>query len=340
MLPNPTVFQLRWGNSLASRAKQFSSVSITFPAIPIYDLRFIAHTDYSSKDVDGTGKTQGGYIIAATNGLMERGSVAPWGPLLWRSSKMRRVVNSTLSGESAVLVDGLGHVEWMCSFFGAALIPSFTLTRRKVAGQFFRPVVVIDCKSVYDHILKPGTTAGVGDKRCAIDLAIAKEMLAENCMTLRWGPTGLMLADALTKDRPEPADLLRSVLKHGMYQLADERGVLAKASEERDRRRQKAQQGEKGIVQQPVVASALSCCDGVPRPPGIGDAGVQPAGRLGVRGSEVQSGDGVLRGDLREVSSGCARHVSPRPRVEEASDLDVHVQDRTKRCRCYCRCCC
>ena len=48
------------------------------------------------------------------------------------------------------------------------------------------PLAVIDCKSVYDHVCKPGSVSGVTDKRCAIDLGIAKESLLRMNGTLRW----------------------------------------------------------------------------------------------------------------------------------------------------------
>eukprot|EP00959_Pyramimonas_sp_CCMP1952_P271763 5682436-Pyramimonas_sp.AAC.1 len=67
-----------------------------------------------------------------------------------------------------------------------------------------------------------GGPSGIDDKRCAVDSAISKESLARLGAVLRWGPTFLMLADCLTKDKAEPADLFRSCVRHGTYQLADE----------------------------------------------------------------------------------------------------------------------
>ena len=66
--------------------------------------------------------------------------------------------------------------------------------------KHFRPLVVIDAKSAYDHILKLGTPNNVTDKRCTIDLLIARQALRRLGGSLRWGPTPLMLADALTKE--------------------------------------------------------------------------------------------------------------------------------------------
>ena len=46
-----------------------------------------------------------------------------------------------------------------------------------------------------------------------------------------------MVADGLTKDKGEPSDLLRSVVRSARYQLADEAAVLERAKTERERRK-------------------------------------------------------------------------------------------------------
>ena len=55
-------------------------------------------------------------------------------------------------------------------------------------------------------------------------------------VALRWEPTGLMLGDALTKDKAEAADLLRACVRVSAYQLADESSTLQRAREEREAR--------------------------------------------------------------------------------------------------------
>eukprot|EP00959_Pyramimonas_sp_CCMP1952_P267909 5601422-Pyramimonas_sp.AAC.1 len=57
-----------------------------------------------------------------------------------------------------------------------------------------------------------GSPCGIDDKRCAVDIAISKESLRRIGATLRWGLTSLVLADCLTKDKAEPADLLKAVV--------------------------------------------------------------------------------------------------------------------------------
>ena len=110
-MPRPTVGGIRRGNMLARRAQHFADLEIRYPSIPIHELTFILHSDYSSKEMSNMGYTQGGYIIGVTNRDMEKGRVSPWSPSIWRSYRVKRVVKSTLAGESSVMTDGLGHLE-------------------------------------------------------------------------------------------------------------------------------------------------------------------------------------------------------------------------------------
>ena len=65
-------------------------------------------------------------------------------------------------------------------------------------------------------------------------MAIIRGRLRRMGVTLRWGPTGLMLGDALTKDIADAADLLRACVRASAYQLADESSTLQRAREERE----------------------------------------------------------------------------------------------------------
>ena len=127
--------------------------------------------------------------------------MASWSPVIWRSYRVRRVVKSTLAGESSVLTDGLGHLEWVMCFFAMGYFRGFTLSNRASFLRRFQSLAVIDCKSIYDNVCKMGSPARVEDKRCAVDIAISKESLTRLGAVLRWGPTSLMLADCLTKDK-------------------------------------------------------------------------------------------------------------------------------------------
>lgn len=55
-------------------------------------------------------------------------------------------------------------------------------------------------------------------------------------MSVRWCPTELQLADGLTKDQQDPADLLRAALSIGEYQLNQEASILSLKKEHREQR--------------------------------------------------------------------------------------------------------
>lgn len=85
VMPNPTAGQIRKSSAWVRRAKQFADLFVTFHSIPAEELRFVCHSDYSSKDLDGTGWTHAGYITGATDSTIAQGAMAPWGALVWKS---------------------------------------------------------------------------------------------------------------------------------------------------------------------------------------------------------------------------------------------------------------
>eukprot|EP00959_Pyramimonas_sp_CCMP1952_P174652 3650033-Pyramimonas_sp.AAC.1 len=82
---------------------------------------------------------------------------------------------------------------------------------------------------------------------------IARQALQRFKGCLRWGPTSLMLADALTKEKADAHDLLRACVRSGVYQLADESVTLESAAAERERRRVRRElsSGHAGAPQPP-----------------------------------------------------------------------------------------
>ena len=78
---SPTAGQIRRASQKVRRPRKFAIVRTTFPSSPHRDLEFVAHTDHSSKDWDGTGRTQGGCIISAADldECWRSGSVEPPG---------------------------------------------------------------------------------------------------------------------------------------------------------------------------------------------------------------------------------------------------------------------
>jgi len=98
------------------------------------------------------------------------------------------------------------------------------------------PIVITDCKSLYDHLHSPSSPTAVEDRRTSIDITIIRESLKACAMTVRWVPTNRMLADGLTKDAGDPIDLLRSCIRTSSYQVSPESDVLEMQAEEKRRR--------------------------------------------------------------------------------------------------------
>ncbi|CAE8643680.1 unnamed protein product, partial [Polarella glacialis] len=107
MFPSPTLGQVRATSHLVRRAKQFKDLEWTILPIPLDKLRLSLHTDASFQNAV-KGGTQAGYIVGVTDDKLARGELAPWSPLTWKSYRLKRVVGSTLAGETQSLIDGLG----------------------------------------------------------------------------------------------------------------------------------------------------------------------------------------------------------------------------------------
>ena len=234
-MPRPTVAQLTEANTMVRRAKQFSDLTIKWKPIPFSDLTAVLHTDASWGNAQRHG-TQAGYIICFTTKNLNTGAEVPWTPWIWRSYRLQRVVPSTLSGEAQSLACGLGMLEWAMLHISEALDGPVTLRGYEEALRCRAPTAVVDCKSLYDHATAPTSPGGTDDKRCAIDVLIIRESLGRLKCTLRWTPGDRMLADALTKNSADPADLLRSCIRRTCYQISDETSLLQHRAQEKDKR--------------------------------------------------------------------------------------------------------
>ena len=98
------------------------------------------------------------------------------------------------------------------------------------------PILITDCKSLYDHLHSPSSPTSIEDRRTSIDVVIIRESCRVMQAFVRWVPTNRMLADAFTKDMGDPMDMLRACLKNNRYQISDEDVVLKlQAAEKQDR---------------------------------------------------------------------------------------------------------
>ena len=235
LMPRPTLGEAKAVGNVVRRAKQYQELEWTILPIPVEKLRLCLHTDAAFGNAKGKG-TQAGYIVGVSNDLLQQGKQAPWAPAAWKSYRLKRVVGSTFAGETQALMDGLGHAEWIGCHLAEGIFPNFSLHDRSRFLKQFDLQAVVDCKSVYDHLQQYASPGSVSDKRVAIDLVIIRETLQRIHGVIRWCPTWLQLADALTKESPEAMDLLRGALMAKEYHLHAESSMMAAAAAQKQRR--------------------------------------------------------------------------------------------------------
>jgi hypothetical protein len=217
-MPSPTIAEARTISNIVRRARQYKELKWRILPIKPEDLRLCVHTDAAFGNAKGKG-TQAGYIVGVTDDNLQQGNKAPWSPAVWKSYRLKRVVGSTFAGETQVLADALGHTEWIGCHLAEAFFSDFSLQNRGEFLRRFKVQAIVDCKSIYDHLQQFASPGRVSDKRVAIDLIIVKEALQRIQGVIRWCPTWLQLADALTKENPEAMDVLRGAIVSQSYHL-------------------------------------------------------------------------------------------------------------------------
>ena len=233
--PRPTISDALAANNAVRRAKQHADQTIRFRSIPSESLTLMCHSDAAFGNAK-SGATQAGYMVSFTHADMNHGKTCDWTPMFWKSSRLPRVVSSTLSAEAQSMSLASSMCEWIALFLSEALDgPSCPRTFWNHKDKRL-VMIVTDCKSLYDH-LSSQSSPTLDDRRTAIDFVILRDSVSRLGASLRWIPTDRMLADSLTKESVEAFDLLRACMRSGRYQISPESNVLEMRAKERDRRR-------------------------------------------------------------------------------------------------------
>lgn len=235
--PKPTWETAVRANNMIRRAKMDRDLAITIKPIPWDQVRLLGSSDASQKNAANHG-TQGGYVISFVHDEVLNGCAGDWVPAVWKSYRLRRTVNSTLSSETQACRDCCSHMVYMANMLMEAMFHDYDLLRRKEFLFKKKFVNVIDCKSLYDHANSvTAASSGCEDKLTALETVIMKELCQSAGLTIKWGPGEVQIADGLTKDKEAPAMKLRGTVRGGRYQLADEGEVLKQNKMEKERRK-------------------------------------------------------------------------------------------------------
>jgi hypothetical protein len=243
--PKPRIGNLRDANNAVRRAKQHKDLTIRFQSIDPSQLTICCHSDAAFANVGV--HTQAGYVLAFVDRKIHAGHMYPWVPAIWCSYRLPRAVSSTLGGEAQAMAAASGSVEWLTLLMLETLEGHFALKDARAKLQHRPPIYATDCKSLFDHLISPSAPTSIDDRRTSIDVVIIRESLSCTAGVIRWLPTNRMLADALTKDKADPIDLLRSCVRHGRYQISPEELVLQQQAEERERQEQKLPDVQKSL---------------------------------------------------------------------------------------------
>ena len=174
----PTLADLHKANSVLKRAQR-DKVVFRYEPIKLSDMQLVAYSDAAWANLD-SGKTGGGYLL----GLADSGR-NQLNLITWRCRALRRVVRSTMAGETIALGDLLDEVEVFGSMW------------RNLFKKPLRATAFTDCRSLYDHI---HFGKQVTEKRLRCELYALREAQKEKKMQVEWVESGDQLADALTKN--------------------------------------------------------------------------------------------------------------------------------------------
>ncbi|KAL5006315.1 hypothetical protein ScPMuIL_015121 [Solemya velum] len=151
-------------NKVVRRLKS-ETVNLKFQHVGVQEkLKLVLFNDASLGNLPDGG-TQGGHFIV----LM--GPDGLFSPICWQSKRIRRVVRSTLAGETLALADGVDNCIFLSTLY-------MELTKGVSQPSEVLPITcVVDNHSLYDAIK---STKFVADKRLRLEISNIKELLKTN----------------------------------------------------------------------------------------------------------------------------------------------------------------
>ena len=199
-------------NKTIKEMKKNEKMSIPVQPIALERLCFGVITDASYANA-ANGASQGAFgVVCYDKELIEKG-FGKANLMHWKSSKIHRVVNSTLAAEAQSLSKGLSELAWSVTVFNEMINPRFelkewqqevrsrrlhALTKQEADETLRQGLCVVDAKSLFDHLVKE-TIGSTEDRRTAIEMQVIRQSMAETGTVVKWVPHGRMTMDCLTK---------------------------------------------------------------------------------------------------------------------------------------------
>ena len=229
----PVIKDVAEANAAAHLLRSSAAQKIVIWPIPPKDLRFSVVSDSAGPGSADAEQAQGVWLVFSSERDLVDGDLSRVSPMAWRSSRLRRVVSSTLAGETLALCQGVAEMEWLQAIwqdvvFNRAVrdgwedqVLDFSVILRE-AGPL-GSVAVVDAKSVFDTLVK-STAGSKQDRRTSIDLALLRDRFAKEGISIRWVPHPLMPSDMMTKSDVRKGNAaLSTLLRSGKWKLLDEK---------------------------------------------------------------------------------------------------------------------
>lgn len=149
------------------------------------------------------GGSQGGHLVFLV------GETGKFSLINWNSKKLRRVVRSTLAGETLAMADGIDEAIFISTLYSE-------LTSGKPDTNMLPLVCITDCKSLYEAVK---STKLVTEKRLRIEISGIKELIdSRQVKKFLWSESKKQLADCLTKKGASPLMLMK-ILEEGILNI-------------------------------------------------------------------------------------------------------------------------
>ena len=138
-------------------------MAVIFRPVPFSRMLLTGHTDACLGNAR-RGGTQAGMVIGIGEAKIRNGTEGVWGVLAWRSSRLKRVVGSTLAAETQQALNTARELAWTATLLSEIIHGHIDLeVRGQVVQETVPTTLVVDCKSLYDLlVVKPRFKQNLG----------------------------------------------------------------------------------------------------------------------------------------------------------------------------------
>lgn len=193
-LKQATVQTINEANRVVCKLKA-KSVELNFQHLgEDSNLKIVTFTDASFANL-ADGGTQGGHLIV----LM--GDNGQFSPISWQSKRIKRIVRSTLAGETLAMSEGIDNAIFLSILFSELN-----------AGCTDHTVPIICVTDSFSLVDALKSTKFVTEKRLRLEISSIKELIqTQRVHQVLWSDTKEQLADCLTKKGASSAMLLKAL---------------------------------------------------------------------------------------------------------------------------------